>query len=106
MRLAAAIAALLAFTAYTLWVMAGNGVTGFLSLAGRELFELIRLDADRRKAVLAEQEEEGHPRNAGELRGEAGRQPALLVELEGEEKASFAREFFRLLLEAQRISLG
>lgn len=36
MRLAAAIAAFLAFTAYTVWVMAGNGVTGFIALAGRE----------------------------------------------------------------------
>ncbi len=36
MRLAAAIAAFLAFTAYTVWVMAGNGVMGFVSLAGRE----------------------------------------------------------------------
>lgn len=36
MRLAAAIAAFLAFTAYTVWVMVENGVIGFLQLAGRE----------------------------------------------------------------------
>ncbi len=36
MRLFAAVAALVVFTAYTVSVMIGNGVLGFVSLAGRE----------------------------------------------------------------------
>ncbi len=36
MRLAAAIIAFVAFTTYTLWVMAQDGILGFLELAGRE----------------------------------------------------------------------
>jgi hypothetical protein len=40
MRLAAVVFVFIVFSAYTLFVMAGHGVTGFLSLAAREPWAL------------------------------------------------------------------
>jgi hypothetical protein len=61
--------------------------------------ELVRLFAERRQAVLGEQEQEGCPRHAGQLGREPLGQLAGFIELQRQEETGLFFELIRLLLE-------